>query len=185
MTLQASGAISLGQIASEFIDTAPHSMSEFRGRNGLPTGAISFSNCYSAQGKYVTYITRGTYTSAGGKYNISSTTAGFDSGICGSSSVATFVHKSGGATNTITLQAIASNVFLSANEKYVEMRGFSGTPTRDSVFYYFTKNGVTYNSTAATFSSNGGAGANTTYRWTFPTTSTFDAASGTATFKLV
>lgn len=182
MTLQASGAISLGQIASEFIDTAPHSMSEFRGRNGLPTGAISFSNCYSAQGKYVTYITRGTYTSAGGKYNISSTTAGFDSGICGSSSVATFVHKSGGATNTITLRAIASSTFIG---KYVEMRGFSGTPTRDSVFYYFTKNGVTYNSTAATFSSNGGAGANTTYRWTFPTTSTFDAASGTATFKLV
>jgi len=183
MTLQASGAISLGQIASEFIDTAPHSMSEFRGRNGLPTGAISFADCYGAQGKYVTYITRGTVSYDGGKYGISSSTAGFDNGACGSSSVATFVHKSGSSTSTITLEAIASNTL---SGKYVDMKGFSGTPTRDSVFYYFTKNGVTYNSTGATsFSTYGGTGVNAVYRWVFPTTSTFANASGTATFKLV
>lgn len=48
MTLQASGAISLTDIAEEFPDTAPHSLSEFYGVSvELPSsGAISFSDFY-------------------------------------------------------------------------------------------------------------------------------------------
>jgi len=48
MTLQASGAISLTDIAEEFPDTAPHSLSEFYGASvELPSsGAISFSDFY-------------------------------------------------------------------------------------------------------------------------------------------
>jgi hypothetical protein len=57
MALQASGTITLLQIATEFTDTAPHSMSEFyRGgslvgasNTSVPaSGAISFSNFYNA-----------------------------------------------------------------------------------------------------------------------------------------
>jgi len=48
MTLQASGAISLTDIAEEFPDTAPHSLSEFYGASvELPSsGVISFSDFY-------------------------------------------------------------------------------------------------------------------------------------------
>lgn len=179
MTLQASGAISLGQIAAEFIDTAPHSMSEFRGRNGLPTGTIRFSNCYGEQGKYSTYITYGTSTTSGGKFNITTTTSGFYSGTVGSSSIPSFTHKKSGISQTITLRAMAAGTYIG---RVVDFDGFTSiTPTRDSVFSYFTKNGVTYNSSAATFSSLGSG----RYRWTFPTTATFWNSSGTATFKLV
>lgn len=59
MALQASGAISLDDIATEFEDSTPHSMSEFyRGGGTVPdapanssiptSGAISFSQFYSA-----------------------------------------------------------------------------------------------------------------------------------------
>lgn len=47
MTLQASGAISLGDVATEFGDTSPTSISEFYGVDELPTsGQISMSEFY-------------------------------------------------------------------------------------------------------------------------------------------
>lgn len=50
MALQTSGPISLSDIATEFNDTAPHSMSEFYGADsGIPSsGAIDISNFYGA-----------------------------------------------------------------------------------------------------------------------------------------
>ena len=50
MALQTSGSISLSQIANEFNDTAPHSLSEQYGAaSGIPSsGAISFSDFYGA-----------------------------------------------------------------------------------------------------------------------------------------
>jgi hypothetical protein len=47
MTLQTSGSISIGDIATEFEDTAPHSMSEFYDAGGAPSsGALSISDFY-------------------------------------------------------------------------------------------------------------------------------------------
>ncbi len=47
MTLQSSGAISISQMRDEYGLSNPISMSNFYGKNGLPTsGAISFSNFY-------------------------------------------------------------------------------------------------------------------------------------------
>jgi hypothetical protein len=48
MTLQTSGAISLGDIGTEFEDSAPHSLSEFYGAtSGIPaSGAISIGDFY-------------------------------------------------------------------------------------------------------------------------------------------
>jgi hypothetical protein len=50
MALQGSGEISIGDIAAEFEDTAPHSMSEFYGAaDGIPSsGAIAISDFYGA-----------------------------------------------------------------------------------------------------------------------------------------
>ena len=51
MTLQASGAISLSQIAGEFGGKNPLELGEYRGQDNAPTtGAISFSNFYSTDG---------------------------------------------------------------------------------------------------------------------------------------
>jgi len=54
MALQTSGQISLKNIADEFGDTAPHSMSEFYGAaSGVPTsGAISIGNFYGISSAY-------------------------------------------------------------------------------------------------------------------------------------
>lgn len=58
MTLQSSGQISLADIATEFGDTAPHSMSEFYGAaSGIPTsGAISIGDFYGASSGPPLYV---------------------------------------------------------------------------------------------------------------------------------
>lgn len=59
MTLQTTGPISLGNIAAEFGDTAPHSLSEFYGvASGIPTtGAIGIGSFYGAASQFVATIT--------------------------------------------------------------------------------------------------------------------------------
>lgn len=69
MALQSSGAISLADLATEFGDSAPHSMSEFYAGGGLvgtnnasvpSSGAISLSNFYNATAVLVLDITSNT-----------------------------------------------------------------------------------------------------------------------------
>lgn len=59
MTLQTTGPISLGNIAAEFGDTAPHSLSEFYGvASGIPTtGAIGIGSFYGVSSQFVATIT--------------------------------------------------------------------------------------------------------------------------------
>lgn len=59
MPLQTTGPISLGNIATEFGDTAPHSMSEFYGvASGIPTsGAIGIGSFYGAASMFIATIT--------------------------------------------------------------------------------------------------------------------------------
>lgn len=84
MALPAEGAISLSQIASEFGDSTPNSLSEFyRGggkvpnittNNNVPTsGAISLSNFYSATHQWTTSAT--TSTSWNTSWDTSATTS--------------------------------------------------------------------------------------------------------------
>jgi len=55
MVLQSSGAISLGDIATEFGGTQPHSLSEYYGAPGLPAnGTISIPNFYGKSSQQVT-----------------------------------------------------------------------------------------------------------------------------------
>ena len=78
MTLQTTGAISLANIATEFNDTQPNSISEFyagggkvpsgtSGTNGaVPTsGQISFSQFYGTSNTSYTSATGGTITTSG------------------------------------------------------------------------------------------------------------------------
>lgn len=59
MPLPTTGPISLGNIATEFGDTPPHSMSEFYGAaSGIPvSGAISIGSFYGAASNFVATIT--------------------------------------------------------------------------------------------------------------------------------
>lgn len=84
MALQSSGAISLADLATEFGDSAPHSMSEFYAGGSLvgtnnssvpSSGAISLSNFYNATAALVLDITSNT-----SDYNIltAATAAGYN-----------------------------------------------------------------------------------------------------------
>lgn len=84
MALQSSGAISLADLATEFGDSAPHSMSEFYAGGGLvgtnnasvpSSGAISLSNFYNATAALVLDI-----TGNANEYNIltAATAAGYN-----------------------------------------------------------------------------------------------------------
>jgi hypothetical protein len=172
MPLQTFGAISLGQIGAEYIDAAPHSMSEFRGRNGFPaTGAISFNQAYGNYGKLVTAFTTATriYTNTKVPY----TTVGYVNGSQGGLNPKTFVHD--GVTITITS-------FASTYGQYVVMTGFTSTQTIGSVWSTMTKGSNTLAATACTFAYSSGQ-----CTWSFPiTTGVVDyvSASGTLTFKM-
>lgn len=126
MTLQSSGSISLSQIASEFGDSAPNSMSEFyRGGGKVPdtstnsnistSGSISIGNFYGATSRIAVNITIGSntqnfdvYSNKGGSYvsGISDIIVTISSGIIvGSSSTSSYAMIISGFTtgDTVTI----------------------------------------------------------------------------------
>jgi hypothetical protein len=160
MPLQTSGAISLGQIGAEYIDAAPHSMSEFRGRNGFPaTGAISFNQAYGNYGKLYTYLTTANVYTPADKF-AASNTYGYINGSQGNLNPKTFVHDS----NTITIESIYRiNGGLSNNTPVISMSGFTSTQTIGSVWSTLTKGSYVWTAANAdTFSYSNG-----TCSWSF------------------
>ena len=68
MPLQTTGPIKFSEIAAEFEDTAPYSLSEYYGKTGLPaSGTITFNNFY---GKYNTVTINLTISSSTTNYNL-------------------------------------------------------------------------------------------------------------------
>ena len=170
MPLQPSGAISLGQIGAEYIDTAPHSMSEFRGRNGFPASpaSISFSQAYGNYGKLVTAFTTASVFYDG---KASYTTVGYASSPAqGGMNPKTLVHD--GVTITITR-------FETSFVPILEMSGFTSTQTIGSVWSTMTKGSNTLAATACTFTYNTGV-----CQWQLPTSPDLTSSSGTLTFKM-
>jgi hypothetical protein len=169
MPLQTFGAISLGQIGAEYIDAAPHSMSEFRGRNGFPaTGAISFNQAYGNYGKLVTAFTSASRYYSGDK--ISYTTTGYSNGQQGGMNPKTLVHD--GVTITITN-------FSTTYTQGLVMTGFTATQTVGSVWSTMTKGSNTLAATACSFTYASGQ-----CTWTFPVGVDYTGTSGTLTFKM-
>lgn len=113
MALQTSGQISLANIATEFGDTAPHSMSEFYGAaSGIPaSGEISISDFYGAasftmpSGIIIPYIGASTpsgwssFSSADGKGIIGAGTT-YTAGATGGTSLSKSVSLSSAGTHS-------------------------------------------------------------------------------------
>ncbi len=175
MPLQTSGAISLGQIGAEYSDTAPHSMSEFHGRNGFPaSGAISFNQAFGNYGKLFTaFTTASVYYS--GKY-VSVTVVGYGTSYPqGGMSPKTFVHD--GVTITIT-------EFSTGYVPLLTMTGFTSAQTIGSVWSTLVKGSNTVAATSCvSFSYTAASG---TCTWQLPTSATnaFHTTSGYLTFNM-
>jgi len=180
MPLQASGAISLGQIAAEYLDAAPHSMSEFRGRNEFPaTGAISFSDAYSNYGKLVATLTYGSQYTAGGKYTPASTSYGYYDGFFGALSPKTFTHDG----VTITVTGMQDNNVTQITT--ITMTGFTSTQTIGSVWSTLTKGSYTWSATNASFFDYNSGTATWSWLSTYtPNPVLQHNSSGSLTFKL-
>ena len=124
MALQTSGPISLGQIAAEYSDTAPNSMSEFRGRNGFPASpaSISFNQAYGNIGKFST-----AFVTATRFYNdkVSYYAYGYVNSYQGSVSPKTFPWNG----RTITLES-----FVMVYSSEMHMSGFASDPGATGVW---------------------------------------------------
>ncbi len=189
MALQSSGAISLGQIAAEYVDGAPHRLSEFRGLTQLPTGTISFSDFYGKTGKAAPNCTYGHryYPGDGSKFSFSVDYYGFEYRNNSSnpeygSASNRFFERHG---RTLNVNGIMMGGIL--GDVYVQIRGFGTTsalrPSSDDVFSSLTKNGVTVTpADASNFGINGDKAT-----WTFPSANFSDLVYGNnvGTFKLV
>lgn len=133
MALQGSGTISIGDIATEFEDTAPHSLSEFYGvATGIPaSGVISVSDFYGASGSTPVNLTISANTTSG--YNL--LTAAQSAGYVAGSSTITLTINSGvyvgspasGASYAITISGFTSGDVISiVNNGYIYGRGGDG-----------------------------------------------------------
>lgn len=132
MALPGSGPLSLANVAIEFGDTAPYSMSEFYRGGGkvstnntnVPTsGVISFSNFYNA---VATFIFSPTITTNTPDYNIKSAAiaAGWDQVR---PLIATITINSGvavGSTSTSTHGLSTGSTFPSGTELYIINNGY-------------------------------------------------------------
>jgi hypothetical protein len=133
MALQGSGTISIGDIATEFEDTAPHSLSEFYGvATGIPaSGVISVSDFYGASGSTPVNLTISANTTSG--YNL--LTAAQSAGYVAGSSTITLTINSGvyvgspasGTSYAITISGFTSGDVISiVNNGYIYGRGGDG-----------------------------------------------------------
>lgn len=187
MALQSSGAISLSDIASEFGDSAPHSINEFyRGgslvsntstNTNVPTsGQVSFNDFYGAAGAlWSTTVTNG-YTN----FAFDIVTAhyrGFKSGTSGDS----FWSQIGnlGSANDSTVDFLGGASLIVLGESTLDVEGDSDTGElcfevqgtfTNSAFTTLTTGGVSYSRASATYSSTNGR---TKWTWNTPGQSPF------------
>ena len=119
MALQTSGSISLSQIANEFNDTAPHSLSEQYGAaTGIPSsGAISFSDFYGATSttthtvspKATIFVTAVTAPRAFVRYTTYTYSFVISPGISISSSVEFYCENGGNKSSRVVMNPGQSN----------------------------------------------------------------------------
>ena len=139
MTLQTSGPISLGQIAAEYGDAAPNSMSEFYGRSGFPsTGPISFFDAYGNSDNFSGYMTITSVAVPEGEKTSAYTRLGYMDGYQGSLVPNTFNHNG----TTVTLSGIW-RTYSTSNPMNIFIEGFASDPGISGVWSSMSKNGYT------------------------------------------
>ena len=136
MALQASGSISLSQIANEFNDTAPHSLSEQYGAaSGIPSsGAISFSDFYGATSttthtvspKATIFVTAVTAPRAFVRYTTYTYSFVISPGISISSSVEFYCENGGNKSSRVVMNPGQSNEVSSSYGTQFPTLSFSG-----------------------------------------------------------
>ncbi len=145
MALQTSGSISLSQIANEFNDTAPHSLSEQYGAaSGIPSsGAISFSDFYGATSTTTHTVspTATIFTSgvaaprADSGYTTYTYTFTISPGISISSSVKFFCENGGNKSSYVIMNDGQSNQASSSSGAQYPVVSFSGLWTSFKFIY--------------------------------------------------
>jgi|TARA_B110000914_G_scaffold224941_1_gene244217 hypothetical protein len=163
MALQTSGPISLGQIAAEYNDAAPNSMSEYYGRSGFPSsGPISFFDAYGNSDNFSGYMTYQLVAVPEGDKLAAYDRIGYGEGIQGSLVPNTFNY---GAL-TCKVDAIFRTLGGQVTPMNIYIGGFTSDPGISGVWSSMTKNGYTIVPTTSQYTWNPGAdGATGTAQW--------------------
>ena len=145
MALQTSGSISLSQIANEFNDTAPHSLSEQYGAaSGIPSsGAISFSDFYGATSttthtvspRAAIFVGQVAAPRAFSRYTTYTYTFTISPGINISSSVKFFCENGGNKSSYVIMNDGQSNQASSSSGVQHPVVSFSGLWTSFKFIY--------------------------------------------------
>jgi hypothetical protein len=191
MALQESGAITLNDIAVEFEDTAPHTLSEFYGAAvGIPTsGTISLSDFYGASNKYVVTIDTDTadvdlyaYAVADGWDESTPLEVVIDSGV--------YVYSTSTSNAAITASDTFTNGATIVNNGYIVGKGGAGGTAGNFSGPVYGGNGgdggtalstsvaISVDNTNGTIAGGGGGGAGGGIAWCLVTIGEGQLAAG-------
>ena len=173
MALQTSGAISIGDIATEFGGTAPHSLSEYYGAaDGVPaSGAISIKGFYG-KANIFTFTISSTQTNA----NLASlaTSAGWDGSAPVEATIANGVTINGSNTHALYVNTAFSGGVTVINNGTIVAKGGNGANASTNSTGATGGSGFAgiYHDMAITVENNGtiaggggGGGSGGAYRW--------------------
>ena len=170
----------MGQIAAEYGDAAPNSMSEFYGESGFPSsGPISFYDAYGNSYNFSGYMTYDFVSVPADDKFPAYDRIGYADGVQGSLAPNTFSH--GGLTVTIT--GIFRTLGGSVKPMNIYIEGFTSDPGISGVWSSMTKNDYTIIPTTSQYLWNSNSG---TAQWnTYLNYNPISDSNGTLTMILV